>query len=217
MMAHELAHVQHRDTLTMTITATFAGAISMLAQFRLLPRRQPRQQRPFGFVGVAGGDDRGADCRHDRADGGQPHAANTRPTGAAPKSAAHPLWLASALAKIARGAAAHSQPRCRSAIRRRRICSSSIPCPASAWTACSRPTRAPTTASPRLQAMAREMAGDGASRDRAASGAGAAAGGGTTAVRPMGQASATRTPAEPEKPKPNPWGRNPTGPKGRWS
>ena len=30
MMAHELAHVQHRDTLTMTIIATFAGAISML-------------------------------------------------------------------------------------------------------------------------------------------------------------------------------------------
>src|SRR5690349_8234617 len=30
VMAHELAHVQNRDTLTMTITATLAGAISML-------------------------------------------------------------------------------------------------------------------------------------------------------------------------------------------
>ncbi|WP_397397064.1 zinc metalloprotease HtpX [Phenylobacterium sp.] len=33
VMAHELAHVKHRDTLTMTITATIAGAISSLANF----------------------------------------------------------------------------------------------------------------------------------------------------------------------------------------
>jgi len=33
VMAHELAHVKNRDTLTMTLTATIAGAISMLAQF----------------------------------------------------------------------------------------------------------------------------------------------------------------------------------------
>lgn len=31
VLAHELAHVRNRDTLTMTITATIAGAISMLA------------------------------------------------------------------------------------------------------------------------------------------------------------------------------------------
>ena len=31
VLAHELAHVKNRDTLTMTITATIAGAISMLA------------------------------------------------------------------------------------------------------------------------------------------------------------------------------------------
>ncbi len=35
VIAHELAHVRNRDTLTMTITATIAGAISMLAQFGL--------------------------------------------------------------------------------------------------------------------------------------------------------------------------------------
>lgn len=35
VVAHELAHVRNRDTLTMTITATIAGAISMLAQFGL--------------------------------------------------------------------------------------------------------------------------------------------------------------------------------------
>ena len=35
VMAHELAHVMNRDTLTMTITATLAGAIGMLANFAL--------------------------------------------------------------------------------------------------------------------------------------------------------------------------------------
>lgn len=35
VMAHELAHVKNRDTLTMTITATLAGAISMIANFAL--------------------------------------------------------------------------------------------------------------------------------------------------------------------------------------
>ena len=33
VVAHELAHIKNHDTLTMTITATVAGAISMLAQF----------------------------------------------------------------------------------------------------------------------------------------------------------------------------------------
>jgi heat shock protein HtpX len=33
VIAHELAHIKHHDTLLMTITATIAGAISMLAQF----------------------------------------------------------------------------------------------------------------------------------------------------------------------------------------
>ena len=33
VISHELAHIRNRDTLTMTITATIAGAISMLAQF----------------------------------------------------------------------------------------------------------------------------------------------------------------------------------------
>lgn len=33
VIAHELAHVKHRDTLTMTVVATLAGAIMMLADF----------------------------------------------------------------------------------------------------------------------------------------------------------------------------------------
>ena len=33
VIAHELGHIKNRDTLTMTITATLAGAIGFLAQF----------------------------------------------------------------------------------------------------------------------------------------------------------------------------------------
>ncbi|MDB5641665.1 MAG: Peptidase family [Hyphomicrobiales bacterium] len=33
VIAHELAHIKHRDTLTMTISATLAGAISSIAQW----------------------------------------------------------------------------------------------------------------------------------------------------------------------------------------
>src|SRR5215813_2497965 len=33
VIGHELGHVRNHDTLTMTVTATIAGAISMLAQF----------------------------------------------------------------------------------------------------------------------------------------------------------------------------------------
>lgn len=35
VMAHELAHVRHRDTLIMTVTATIAGAIGMIANMAM--------------------------------------------------------------------------------------------------------------------------------------------------------------------------------------
>jgi heat shock protein HtpX len=35
VMAHELAHIKNRDTLIMTITATIAGAVGMLANFAM--------------------------------------------------------------------------------------------------------------------------------------------------------------------------------------
>ena len=35
VIAHELAHIRNHDTAIMTVTATFAGAISMLANFAL--------------------------------------------------------------------------------------------------------------------------------------------------------------------------------------
>lgn len=43
VMAHELAHVKNRDTLVMTMTATIAGAISMLANFGLFFRGNGNQ------------------------------------------------------------------------------------------------------------------------------------------------------------------------------
>ncbi len=50
VMAHELAHVKNRDTLTMTITATIAGAISMLAHFGLF--FGGNRNNPLGLVGT---------------------------------------------------------------------------------------------------------------------------------------------------------------------
>jgi len=50
VMAHELAHIKNRDTLTMTITATLAGAISMLANFGLIFGND--RNNPMGAIGV---------------------------------------------------------------------------------------------------------------------------------------------------------------------
>jgi len=52
VMAHELAHVQNRDTLIMTIAATIGGAISMLAQFGLLFGGSRNNGSPFGIIGI---------------------------------------------------------------------------------------------------------------------------------------------------------------------
>ena len=50
VMAHELAHVKNRDTLIMTVTATIAGALSMLASFGLF--FGGNRNNPLGIVGV---------------------------------------------------------------------------------------------------------------------------------------------------------------------
>lgn len=52
VMAHELAHVKNHDTLTMTITATLAGAISMLANFAFFFGGNRENNNPLGFIGV---------------------------------------------------------------------------------------------------------------------------------------------------------------------
>ena len=51
VMAHELAHVKNRDTLIMTITATIAGALGMLANFALFFGGRDRNN-PVGIVGT---------------------------------------------------------------------------------------------------------------------------------------------------------------------
>ncbi|TRL33495.1 zinc metalloprotease HtpX [Rhizobium straminoryzae] len=107
VMAHELAHIQNRDTLTMTITATLAGAISMLGNFAFFFGGNRENNNPLGFVGVL------------VAMIVAPFAAmlvqmaisRTREYSADRRGAeicGNPLWLASALAKIA--GAAHVIP-----------------------------------------------------------------------------------------------------------
>ncbi len=50
VMAHELAHVKNRDTLVMTMVATIAGAISMLANFSMFFRSG--DNRSAGIAGL---------------------------------------------------------------------------------------------------------------------------------------------------------------------
>jgi heat shock protein HtpX len=53
VLAHELSHIRNRDTLTMTITATIAGAISMLANFAFFfGGSRNNSNNPLGFVGI---------------------------------------------------------------------------------------------------------------------------------------------------------------------
>lgn len=51
VVAHELAHIRSRDTLVMTLTATLAGAISMLAQFGFFFGGR-NNNSPFGVFGA---------------------------------------------------------------------------------------------------------------------------------------------------------------------
>jgi heat shock protein HtpX len=57
VMAHELAHIKNRDTLIMTIAATIAGAISMLANFAQFNaifggNRGGGNSNPLGWIGA---------------------------------------------------------------------------------------------------------------------------------------------------------------------
>ncbi|MBU6444294.1 MAG: zinc metalloprotease HtpX [Alphaproteobacteria bacterium] len=56
VLAHELGHVKNHDTLTMTLTATVAGAVSMLANFAFFLGAfgggGNNRNNPLGFVGV---------------------------------------------------------------------------------------------------------------------------------------------------------------------
>lgn len=103
VMAHELGHVRNRDTLIMTMTATIAGAISMLANFGLFFGHDRDREgghvlatilavlvAPFAAMIVQMAISRGREYGADRA-------------GA--EISGKPQALASALAKLAQGAA----------------------------------------------------------------------------------------------------------------
>ena len=110
VMAHELAHIKNRDTLIMTVTATIAGAISMLANFALFfGGNSDSRNNPLGIVGVIlvmilapmaamlvqMAISRTREYEADR-------------IGA--EISGRPLWLASALDKLQRGATAIDNP-----------------------------------------------------------------------------------------------------------
>jgi heat shock protein HtpX len=101
VMAHELAHVKHRDTLTMTITATLAGAITMLGNFAFFFRGG--RNNPLGIIGVLAA----MILAPLAAMVVQMAISRTREYSADRGGAqicGNPLWLASALGKIAGGA-----------------------------------------------------------------------------------------------------------------
>ena len=52
VMAHELAHIRNRDTLIMTVTATLAGAITLLANFAFVFRPNDRDGGGPGLIGT---------------------------------------------------------------------------------------------------------------------------------------------------------------------
>jgi heat shock protein HtpX len=101
VMAHELAHVKNRDTLTMTVAATIGGAISMLANFAFFfGGSRDNNSNPLGFVGIL----LAAITAPFAAMLIQMAISRTREYSADRDGAAicgNPLWLASALAKIA--------------------------------------------------------------------------------------------------------------------
>ena len=104
VLAHELAHIKNRDTLTMTITATLAGAISSIAQFGMF-FGGGRRENGLGTIGtialsilapiaamvVQMAVSRSREYVADEMGG---------------RIAGNPIWLASALEKIAGGVAA---------------------------------------------------------------------------------------------------------------
>ena len=148
VIAHELAHIKNRDTLTMTVAATVAGAISMLAQFGFFFGGGRDRDNPMGPIGRAARRALRAARRAADPDDDQPHPRVLRRPArrrdqrqpARPRQrAAQDLRLrppdpdAERRAQPGLGAALHHQP----ADRR------------SGWTTSSRPTRTSRTASAR--------------------------------------------------------------------
>jgi heat shock protein HtpX len=100
VMAHELAHVKHRDILAGTIAATFAGAIAMLGQFaRFGVGTQGRRSNPLGMLLIVVGAPLGALLIRMAVSRVREYAADKGGAEISRK----PLALASALGKLQRG------------------------------------------------------------------------------------------------------------------
>ena len=101
VMAHELAHVKNRDTLTMTITATIAGAITSLANFAIFFGGNRDNGGLIGAIAIMLLAPMAAGLVQMAISRGREYEADR--IGA--EICGHPEWLASALAKISNGAA----------------------------------------------------------------------------------------------------------------
>ncbi|PLP56741.1 zinc metalloprotease HtpX [Mesorhizobium loti] len=218
VMAHELAHVQHRDTLTMTVVATFAGAISMLGNFAFFFGGNRENNNPLGFIGVLVA----MIVAPFAAMIVQMAVSRTREYEADRRGAeicGHPLWLASALDKIARGA---ERIRNDDAERNPATAHLFIINPLSGERMDNLFSTHPNTENriAALQALAEQMgqareAGETAYPEAAPSPRHAQPGAaGPWDGDPEPHADQHE---QPEAPQSNPWGRNPSGPKGPWS
>jgi heat shock protein HtpX len=206
VMAHELAHVQHRDTLTMTIVATLAGAIAMLGNFAFFFGGSRNENNSFGFVGVLVA----MIVAPFAAMIVQMAVSRTREYEADRRGAeicGHPLWLASALNKIARGAKQIPNP---DAERNPAAAHLFIINPLSGERMDSLFSTHPATENriAALQAMAAQM---GSGNDGPASNEPS-----DTPSGPWDRAEQRQVQAERPTQR-NPWARNPTGPKRPWS
>ncbi len=196
VMAHELAHIENRDTLTMTLTATLAGAISMLGNFAFFFGGNRGNNNPLGGLGTLFA----MIVAPLAAMVVQMAVSRTREYSADRRGAeitGNPLWLASALKKIA--AAAKQIPNYRA----ERFPASAhmfIINPLFGLGADSLFSTHPATENrvAALEEMAREFAGQEPLADE---------------IRePVADA-----PVAPEPPAPNPWGRNAAPKKGPWA
>ncbi len=105
VMAHELAHIKNRDTLVMTVTATVAGAVGILANiasFQML--FGDSRNNPLGIVGVIATMIL-APLAATMVQMAISRAREYEADALGAQICGEPLWLANALAGLSRGAA----------------------------------------------------------------------------------------------------------------